>query len=82
MSKKLTIIDLSVSISSTASEALTTQITYMDHRESAEYRANQLGLKAEDFPDGMGLARERITLTTHAGTHLDAPWHFGPKAGG
>ena len=33
-------------------------------------------MKAEDLPDGEGWAIERVTLTTHNGTHLDAPWHF------
>jgi kynurenine formamidase len=35
-----------------------------------------------DFPDSSGLANEEIVLDSHAGTHLDAPWHFGPRAGG
>ena len=26
--------------------------------------------------DGEGWAVERITLSTHNGTHMDAPWHF------
>ena len=37
---------------------------------------------AKDFPDGTGLAWEKITLETHTGTHLDAPWHFGPSVAG
>ena len=34
------------------------------------------GTRAEDYPDGEAAAAERVTLTTHNGTHLDAPWHF------
>ncbi len=34
------------------------------------------GLAREDLPDGEGWAIERINLSTHNGTHLDAPWHF------
>ena len=30
----------------------------------------------EDLPDGEGWAIERINLSTHNGTHLDAPWHY------
>ena len=30
------------------------------------------------FPDQLGLANEKILLDSHAGTHMDAPWHFGP----
>jgi hypothetical protein len=36
------------------------------------------GLKAEDLPDGQGWAVEQVSLSTHNGTHLDAPWHFHP----
>ncbi|PSP61635.1 cyclase [Halobacteriales archaeon QH_8_64_26] len=30
----------------------------------------------------MGLAREEVQAITHAGTHVDAPWHYGPQSGG
>jgi kynurenine formamidase len=36
------------------------------------------GLKAEDLPDGQGWAMETVQLSTHNGTHLDAPWHYHP----
>src|SRR6202022_3832100 len=36
------------------------------------------GLKAEDLPGGPGWAVEQVQLSTHNGTHLDAPWHFHP----
>ena len=34
------------------------------------------GLKKEDLPDGEGWAVEMVQLSTHNGTHLDAPYHF------
>jgi kynurenine formamidase len=34
------------------------------------------GLRREDLPDGEGWAIEQVALSTHNGTHLDAPWHF------
>ena len=34
------------------------------------------GLKQEDMPDGETWAVEVVTLSTHNGTHLDAPYHF------
>lgn len=37
---------------------------------------------ARHFPEGMGLAWEEMRCDTHAGTHLDAPWHFGPLCAG
>lgn len=32
----------------------------------------------EHLPDGKGWAVELITISTHNGTHMDAPWHFAP----
>lgn len=39
-------------------------------------------VSAKDFPDRMGLAWEDVKTMTHRGTHLDAPWHFGPISEG
>lgn len=39
-------------------------------------------LRAAHFPGGQGLAWELFSGDTHSGTHLDAPWHFGPRTGG
>ena len=81
MRKKRIIIDLSTTIENNANEPSPPEIAYWDHEASAKLRARQLGLKSEDFPDGLGLARESVTLGTHGGTHLDAPYHFGPRVG-
>lgn len=34
------------------------------------------GATPDDLPDGEGWAIERVQLSTHAGTHLDAPYHY------
>ena len=34
------------------------------------------GLTTADLPDGEGWAVERVTLSTHNGAHMDAPWRF------
>jgi kynurenine formamidase len=39
-------------------------------------------ITARNFPDGIGLAWEEIKADTHTGTHLDAPYHFGPVSEG
>lgn len=36
-------------------------------------------LTAKDFPANMGLSTEILTLSTHNGTHVDAPAHYGPE---
>lgn len=36
-------------------------------------------LSSKNFPDNSGLAWEKVKLSTHTGTHLDAPFHFGKQ---
>jgi len=36
-------------------------------------------LKSKDFPESKGLSTEIIKLSTHTGTHLDSPYHYGEK---
>ena len=56
---------------------LAPKITYQKHAETvAEFTQLLPGTKPEDYPDGEAAAVEWVTLTTHNGTHLDAPWHF------
>lgn len=53
------------------------KIKYRDHQETAdEILPFFPGLKKSDLPDGEGWAIEWAQITTHNGTHLDAPWHF------
>jgi len=53
------------------------QVTYMAHRETVEMLARFFpGLTHEQLPDAEGWAVERIFLSTHNGTHMDAPYHY------
>jgi kynurenine formamidase len=55
------------------------EIVYRDHKEGAKQFAESFpGLKPEQLPDGEGPALERVVITTHNGTHLDAPYHYHP----
>lgn len=52
------------------------EIEYMTHDQTAEQVMSFFpGLKKEDLPGGEGWAVERLTIATHNGTHLDAPYH-------
>jgi kynurenine formamidase len=52
-------------------------IRYSAHGETVAAMSGFFpGLRPEDLPDGEGWAVETITLSTHNGTHMDAPWHF------
>jgi len=53
------------------------RIHYSDHQAGfADFAKLLPGLKKEDLPDGEAAAMESVQLTTHNGTHLDAPYHF------
>ena len=54
-------------------------IEYNDHTKGAEQMGRIFNLVPEKhLPIGKGWATERITLSTHNGTHMDSPWHFAP----
>ncbi|KDA01857.1 cyclase family protein [Hyphomonas oceanitis] len=73
-------VDLSMTISSdprTDPPGMHPEIEYTRHSESASSIASYFpGLTKADLPDGEGWATERIRLSTHNGTHMDAPYHF------
>jgi kynurenine formamidase len=53
------------------------KIAYVDHEQSLpDLLASFPGLTKEELPNGEAWAVEKIELTTHNGTHLDAPYHF------
>jgi len=76
------IIDLSISIESDLPSDPPLQvpkIEYMDHVAGVQSMLDFFpGTTAEDLPNGKSWAVENVKLTTHAGTHLDAPYHFHP----
>jgi kynurenine formamidase len=58
-------------------------IEYFDHQKSLPDMLGFFpGLRPEDLPDGEAWALERLQLTTHNGTHVDAPWHYHPTMDG
>ena len=60
------------------------RIEYKRHADTvAEAQSFFPGVEADDFPGGEGFAAaETVTLSTHNGTHLDAPWHYHPTMDG
>ena len=58
-------------------------IAYTRHEDSAQAVADLFpGLAPADLPEGLGWAVEEVTLSTHNGTHIDAPWHYHPTMNG
>jgi kynurenine formamidase len=53
------------------------EIDYYTHEQTAEdVVAFFPGATVDDLPDREGWAIERVRITTHNGTHLDAPYHY------
>lgn len=73
------IIDISVALKSgIASDPPRSlpEIEYLDHHATAPMMAQEMGVRIGDLPEGEYAAIERVRLSTHNGTHLDAPYHF------
>ena len=73
-------IDLSVALEegiTSDPDFMLPKITYHHHKETAEEIIQFFpGLKKEDLPNEEGWAMETITVSTHNGTHMDAPYHY------
>ena len=53
------------------------QIDYLDHGAGArQVVATFPGLRLEDLVGQEGWAVELVRMSTHAGTHMDAPYHY------
>ena len=80
------IIDLSIPLSNAIPAdppAQPVHITYIGHKDAVPGLLGFFpGLKADDLPDGEAWAVEQVTISTHNGTHLDAPWHYASTMDG
>ena len=76
------IIDLSIPHENGATEPYPPSIEFSSHEAGAARLARLAGVTAEDFPHGMALATDRISGSSHSGTHIDAPRHYAPECEG
>lgn len=83
---RLRLIDLSVPLESDApSEPMPARIRYVTHEaEGLQQMQQYFGVRPKDliYSDGLGWAVEEVQAITHTGTHVDAPYHYGPKSEG
>jgi kynurenine formamidase len=86
MFERVRLIDLSVPLESGAvSEPMPPTIRYATHDgEGLRQMQNLLGIRPEDLvmSGGLGWAVEEVQAITHTGTHVDAPYHYGPTSEG
>jgi kynurenine formamidase len=53
------------------------QITYFKHRDTVSaWKKRYPPLDPKVLPNEEAYANERVSLSTHNGTHVDAPWHY------
>jgi kynurenine formamidase len=83
---RVRLIDLSVPLEhAAASEPIPANIRYARHDgEGFEQMRQAFGVAPEDlvWSGGLGWAVEEVRAITHTGTHVDAPYHYGPTSGG
>ncbi|ASF08232.1 hypothetical protein NBRGN_066_01120 [Nocardia brasiliensis NBRC 14402] len=59
------------------------EIDYYTHADTAADMLSFFpGATRADLPDGEGWAIERVRISTHNGTHLDAPYHYSATMDG
>lgn len=75
-------VDLSLALSDSASEDIPVEIEYLDHAAGARHMSTLFDIDQAALPHGLGWAGERLRLITNAGTHMDAPYHYGPRGQG
>lgn len=80
------IVDLSIAIENEVVSdpaAMRPEVQYFAHGDTADQMAVYFpGLTRADLSDGEGWAVEKVSLSTHNGTHLDAPYHFASTMDG
>jgi kynurenine formamidase len=76
------IIDLSVPLEESPSELLPVKVTHEPHKQGVNRMKTFFGCSEQDLPEGLGWANDSLTLGAHAGTHVDAPWHYFPTSEG
>lgn len=76
------IIDLSIAIEPglpSDPEIMIPKIDYVNHEQGADQMEEFFpGLKKSQLPNELGWSLEFVHLTTHSGTHMDAPFHYHP----
>ena len=80
------LVDLSVTLDNnpwTDPPPLLPSIEYQDHQQGwPEMAAMFPGLEKAQMPGEEAWASERLTVTPHNGTHMDAPWHYSSTTNG
>ena len=58
------------------------EVEFVDHQAGAKIMCGLFNCPQEDLPEGEGWAEDNIKISSHLGTHVDAPWHYGSTTAG
>lgn len=58
------------------------EIEFVDHAAGAKIMQAIFNCSPSDLPEGEGWAEENLHMSSHLGTHVDAPWHYGSTCAG
>ena len=75
-------IDISLPHENGGTEPYPPTIEFSDHKAGAARLAKLAGIEPTDFPNCMALATDKISGSSHSGTHIDSPWHYSPVCEG
>lgn len=78
-SRTVDLVDLSLPIMNASFEPVESRVVTSHHAESRRAKAKRLGVRVEDIPHMSSM--DQVTTYTQAGTHVCAPYHFGPTVG-
>jgi cyclase len=86
------IVDLSTDVARHAEGPFKTHVEVLEPVPGAQFFIDRIlpkvmpeaigRMRAEDFPSGAFLRHELVTASVHAGSHIDAPGHYGPGVSG
>ncbi len=79
---RITIIDLSVPTEESPSDPLPIEVVHERHDQTVEAMKRYFGCSETDLPEGLAWANDHAKIYAHAGTHVDAPWHYFPTSEG
>lgn len=77
-----TIYDLSLTLRPINLDTRDMEMTRVPHDEAARIFAREHGVRVSQLPRASFFATERVSMGSHDGSHLDAPYHFYPLSEG
>jgi kynurenine formamidase len=76
------LVDLSLPLMNGGGFRMPAEITYFEHRTRGKMLSENFGINLDAIGGKSNAIEQFTSLTCHAGTHFDAPWHYDEIAEG